>query len=115
MHRQLLQLEGLAVFSLSLYFYWINDFSWLFFFLIILVPDLSAIGYLMNHKSGALLYNIFHTYLLSLLIIFLGGFLSIPTLLAIGIIWTAHIGIDRAFGFGLKYPTSFQENHLKQM
>ncbi|TME29762.1 MAG: DUF4260 family protein, partial [Chloroflexi bacterium] len=29
-----------------------------------------------------------------------------------GAILIAHIGIDRASGFGLKYATSFQDTHL---
>ena len=28
------------------------------------------------------------------------------------LIWAAHIGFDRALGYGLKYPTSFGETHL---
>jgi hypothetical protein len=28
------------------------------------------------------------------------------------LIWTAHIGFDRALGIGLKYPTGFGDTHL---
>jgi hypothetical protein len=31
---------------------------------------------------------------------------------ALGLLWLAHIGMDRAFGFGLKYPDSFRHTHL---
>lgn len=34
---------------------------------------------------------------------------------AIGIIWSAHIGMDRMFGFGLKYSTGFNDNHLNRI
>lgn len=115
MNKLILHLEGLAIFSLSLYVYWLNDFSWLLFFILLLAPDVSAIGYLVNNQFGALLYNLFHTYVFSLLTIFLGWLFSIPVLLAVGMSWTAHIGMDRTFGFGLKYPTSFQDNHLNRM
>lgn len=27
-------------------------------------------------------------------------------------IWAAHIGFDRALGYGLKYPTGFADTHL---
>ena len=30
----------------------------------------------------------------------------------IALIWGAHIGIDRLFGYGLKYPTGFKDTHL---
>ena len=49
------------------------------------------------------------------LAIFLGLFLSNATFLAIGIIWMAHIGMDRLVGFGLKYPTHFKDNHLNRL
>jgi len=28
------------------------------------------------------------------------------------LVWTSHIGFDRALGYGLKFPTSFHETHL---
>lgn len=34
------------------------------------------------------------------------------TLLAIAIIWAAHIAFDRAVGYGLKYETGFNDTHL---
>src|SRR5699024_10432318 len=115
MAKKILHLEGLAVFGLSLYLYWLNDYSWLLFFLLILAPDLSMIGYLVNDAFGAKLYNLFHTYIISLAVIFIGMFFSNSTLLAVGIIWTAHIGMDRLVGYGLKYPTHFKDNHLNQL
>jgi hypothetical protein len=29
-----------------------------------------------------------------------------------GAILIAHVGMDRALGYGLKFPTSFQDTHL---
>lgn len=115
MNKKILHLEGLTVFGLSLYLYWLNDFSWLLFFLLILAPDFSMVGYLFNPSFGAKLYNIFHTYVISLLIIFFSLIFSNSTLLAVGIIWTAHIGMDRMVGYGLKYPTHFKDNHLNRL
>jgi Domain of unknown function (DUF4260) len=40
---------------------------------------------------------------------FVGG---APLLTAVGLIWIAHIGFDRALGYGLKYPTRFGDTHL---
>jgi hypothetical protein len=28
------------------------------------------------------------------------------------VLLVAHVGMDRAFGYGLKYPTAFQDTHL---
>jgi len=115
MIKRLLHLEGFAVFGLSLYLYWLNDYSWLFFFLLILAPDLAMLGYLLNNEFGAKLYNLFHTYFVSLFVILLGLFFSNSTILVAGIIWTAHIGMDRMVGYGLKFPTHFKDNHLNQL
>ena len=41
-----------------------------------------------------------------------GFFAGVPIAAAGGLIWTAHIGFDRALGYGLKYPTGFGDTHL---
>ncbi len=41
--------------------------------------------------------------------------LSLPLLLAIGLIWIAHIGMDRMMGYGLKYPTQFKDTHFSRV
>jgi Domain of unknown function (DUF4260) len=33
----------------------------------------------------------------------------------VGLIWLAHIGIDRVLGYGLKYPTGFKDTHLSRV
>ena len=33
-------------------------------------------------------------------------------LLSLSLIWVAHIGADRALGYGLKYSSAFQDTHL---
>jgi hypothetical protein len=35
--------------------------------------------------------------------------------LQVRLIWLAHIGLDRAVGYGLKYPTAFKETHLQRV
>jgi hypothetical protein len=35
--------------------------------------------------------------------------------LQLALIWLAHIGADRALGYGLKYPTRFQDTHLQRV
>jgi hypothetical protein len=41
-----------------------------------------------------------------------GFALASPLTLSIALIWLAHIGIDRALGFGLKYSAGFGFTHL---
>ena len=41
-----------------------------------------------------------------------GWYLAIPVLGLAGAILVAHTGGDRLLGYGLKYPTSFQDTHL---
>lgn len=115
MNKILLHVEGLVVFALCLYFYGYYEFSWLLFIVLLFVPDIAMVGYFINYKIGAIIYNLIHTYSLSLIIVFIGFILSMPIMLAIGIIWTAHIGMDRMFGFGLKYPTSFKDTHFDRV
>ncbi|GGB60183.1 DUF4260 family protein [Virgibacillus dakarensis] len=115
MNKILLHLEGFAILVLSLYFYGYNQFSWLWFFVFLLAPDISMLGYALNNKAGAIIYNIFHTYSLSAGTILIGLIGSNQTILAIGLILTAHIGMDRMFGYGLKYPTVFNDTHLNRV
>lgn len=115
MPKVLLHLEGLVVLLGCFLFYQLGEFSWLMFILLLFVPDLSALGYLINIRTGALLYNIVHTYIFSLTLILLGFLFVHATLLAVGLIFTAHIGLDRLCGFGLKYPTQFKDTHLNRL
>ena len=43
----------------------------------------------------------------------LAGFIAVlQALTAAGLILTAHIGLDRALGYGLKYSTAFGHSHI---
>jgi hypothetical protein len=42
----------------------------------------------------------------------LGG---MPALLPVALIWLAHIGFDRALGYGLKYAGGFSQTHLGKL
>ena len=53
-----------------------------------------------------------HTYLGPVALLGATAVLAMPTGLSIALIWAAHIGIDRALGFGLKYPDAFSSTHL---
>mgnify|MGYP001384008110 CR=1 FL=1 len=115
MNKIFLHLEGFAILLLSLYVYSYFEFSWLWFFVLLFTPDLSMVGYLVNTKVGAVLYNLIHTYSLSVGMIIFGLLLPSSSVLAAGLILSAHIGMDRMVGFGLKYPTDFKDTHLNRV
>lgn len=111
--RHLLRLEGLCVLLASLLAY--DSFAtsgWGLFALCFLVPDLSLLGYAAGPRLGAVLYNCAHSYVGAVVCLAAGVFFGIPGLLSAGLIWTAHIGFDRALGYGLKYGQGFRLTHL---
>ncbi len=108
-------MEGLAVLVMSICFYAYFDFSWILFFILLFTPDLSMFGYAVNTRIGAIIYNVFHSYIVPIVIILLALLIMYSVLLAIGIIWIAHIGMDRMLGYGLKYPTDFKDTHLQRV
>ena len=78
----------------------------------ILSPDLSIAGYAAGPRIGAVVYNLAHNLVVALAALGLGFLVASTPLVLTGAILMAHIGMDRASGFGLKYATSFQDTHL---
>lgn len=115
MVKKFLHIEGLMVLLAMIYIYSLYEFSWWIFLLFILSPDVSMLAYLIDDRVGAKVYKLFHTYTLSIFMILLAIFLKSETLMMIGSIWTAHIGMDRLFGYGLKYTSSFKATHLQKV
>ncbi len=113
----ILRLEGLALALACVWLYALFHQGWWLFALLILAPDLSMLGYLAGPKIGAAIYNAVHSWVLVVVLFFLafypgGGdtfYLSLPFILG------AHIGIDRALGFGLKHRTGFKDTHLGRL
>jgi hypothetical protein len=110
--RTLMRSEGLVLFVVALALYWKADQSWWMFLYLILVPDLSMLGYVAGPRFGALCYNTAHSTIGPLLTAGLGLMTGWMLLTGIGLIWAAHVGIDRALGYGLKYPSAFRDTHL---
>ncbi len=107
----LLRLEGLAVFAASLAAFHVLGGNWWLFALLLLAPDLAMLGGLAGPRFGAPLYNYAHTYSLPLALGGAAWFAGATWLVPFALIWAAHIGMDRALGYGLKYD-SFNETHL---
>ncbi|HWZ41369.1 MAG TPA: DUF4260 domain-containing protein [Bradyrhizobium sp.] len=110
--RILLRLEGLTLFAGMVLLYGVWGGSWWVFALLFFAPDLSFIAYLADPKTGAAVYNAAHSYMLPVALMTLGFALPEPLTLSIAMIWLAHIGIDRALGYGLKYEAGFGFTHL---
>ena len=108
----LLRLEGLAVLAAAVAVYAFIGGSWPLFALLLLAPDLAMIGYRFGPAVGAAAYNAVHTYLAPAALGAAGLALGAPTMQALALIWIAHIGLDRALGYGLKYATGFGDTHL---
>ncbi|MEZ4594643.1 MAG: DUF4260 domain-containing protein [Chloroflexota bacterium] len=111
----LLRLEGTAVLITALILYAQNGFSWWQFALLLLTPDLAALGYLHSEAVGSLFYNMAHTYVLPLTLGLLAMLLNFELGGQLAIIWLAHIGMDRLFGYGLKYPDGFKITHFTKV
>lgn len=80
--------------------------------LALLAPDLAMAGYLAGPRVGAAVYNAAHLYAGGLVLALLGLLAGAPAIVAAGAVWIAHVGVDRALGYGLKLPTGFRDTHL---
>jgi hypothetical protein len=85
------------------------------FVVLLLAPDIGMLGYVRDTRVGAAAYNLFHTYLAPMLAGAAGVVTGTTLLQSLALIWLAHIGGDRALGYGLKYPTTFKDTHLQRL
>ncbi|WP_420317356.1 DUF4260 domain-containing protein [Ekhidna sp.] len=110
--KNLIRLEELVMFLLSIYLFSFLDYAWWIYLLLILTPDIGMLGYLINAQVGALTYNMFHHKGIALFIGFMGLWWSIPELQLASIILFGHASMDRIFGYGLKFSDNFKHTHL---
>ena len=110
--RSWLRLEGLAAFGAGLVLFWVSGGNWLFFVPLLLLPDISMVGYLVGPRVGAVSYNLVHNWALGFGALLVGMWLDSSTVLLLAGLLIAHVGMDRALGYGLKSPHSFRDTHL---
>jgi hypothetical protein len=110
--KTLLKLEELFLFGLSLLLFSRLGYSWGWYALLFLTPDLSMIAYLRNPRFGSWTYNLIHHKGLAVMLYVLGYLLAIPALQFAGTLLLGHSSLDRVFGYGLKYPDAFKNTHL---
>lgn len=108
----LLRLEGAALLALGLLLYWKIGGNWLVFALLLLVPDAGMLGYLVDARVGAAIYNLVHIILFPVILGAGGIIIGNINLESLALIWFAHINMDRMVGYGLKLPSGFKHTHL---
>lgn len=109
-----LRLEGLLLCIVTLILYFSYGGTYLGLLLIVL-PDITILGYLKNPKIGSVIYNLGHTYLAPTICLVMALYLGKLWGLLFALLWFAHIGIDRALGLGLKFPDGFKNTHLGKL
>lgn len=110
--NQLLKVEEAAQWALSIFLFSQLPYAWWWYPALILLPDLSMIGYAFNTRVGASLYNVFHHKALGVVLGVLGFGVGSSALMLAGIILFGHSAMDRMLGYGLKYNDSFKHTHL---
>jgi len=108
----LLRAEQVAIFLAGIVVYLANGGNALWLVPALLAPDLSMVGYVGGPRLGAITYNAAHNLVLALALTGLGWWASLGWLVLAGAVLLAHVGADRALGYGLKLPSDFRDTHL---
>jgi hypothetical protein len=111
----LLRLEGLGLLAGAVVLYFHADYPWWLLLVLALAPDLAMVGYLAGVRVGAAAYDAAHTTVLPIALGLVGVLAERDLSVQLALIWLAHIGADRALGYGLKYPTHFKDTHLQRV
>ncbi len=110
--KTLIRLEEFAFFLFSIYLFSLLAYPWWVFPVLLFVPDLGMLGYLAGPGLGAVIYNFVHHRGLALIYYVAGLALALPPLALAGVIIFGHSSLDRALGYGLKFPDAFAHTHL---
>ncbi|HVM88720.1 MAG TPA: DUF4260 domain-containing protein [Puia sp.] len=113
--KNILKLEELAMFLFSIYLFNQLHFSWWWYLILILLPDISMAGYIINNTIGAACYNTAHHKGVALIVYMVGLCLHHESIQLAGIILFGHSSMDRIMGYGLKYDKGFKFTHLGEI
>jgi uncharacterized protein DUF4260 len=108
----ILRVESVAIFVAGVLLFLQLNGNALWLLPVLLAPDLSMVGYLGGPRLGAFTYNLAHSFVTALVALAVGWFVPIAPLALAGAILVAHVGMDRALGYGLKLPSDFRDTHL---
>jgi hypothetical protein len=112
---KMLRVEGLITMIIALVAAIYCKTHWLLILALFFTFDITLLGYKINPRIGAIMYNIGHTLSLPLPLLMLGIILQVPLLISICLLWIGHIGYDKMLGFGLKYPEKFEDTYLQHV
>ena len=107
-----LRAESLAIFIAGVVLFLELNGNALWLLPLLLAPDVSMVGYLAGPRLGAITYNLVHNLVTALVLLAIGWFAPVAPLALAGAVLLAHVGMDRALGYGLKLPTDFKDTHL---
>ncbi len=110
--KNIIKLEELAMFALSIWALTYLHADWWYYLLLLLGPDISMLGYLGGNVIGAFTYNFFHHKAVSIILFVAGVIWTQPYLQLTGIILFGHSSMDRSLGYGLKLKEGFKHTHL---
>ncbi len=110
-----LRIEGAALFVGAVVLYFHADYAWWLFLVLLLAPDVAGAGYLLGPRIGAATYDFGHLEAFPIALAVIGVVADSDVCVKLALIWLAHIGMDRAVGYGLKYPTRFKDTHLQRV
>ncbi len=110
--KNIIKLEEMAMFGLSVYALSLFHVDWWWYLIILLGPDISMLGYFAGNKVGAACYNLFHHKGVAASIFLTGLLMPNEWLQVIGIVLFGHSSMDRSFGYGLKTGEGFKYTHL---
>lgn len=110
--RTWLRLEGLTLLIGALAGFATTAEAWWLVPALLLLPDVAALGYLWSTRVGAHLYNLTHAAPMPAVLAGIGLWQHQSLVLATALIWLAHIGMDRALNYGLKYHDASRHTHL---
>lgn len=100
--------DAAALFGVTLWACGATHISWLGFFALFLVPDLSMIGYVFGPRVGAVTYNAGHLYAWPVGLLAAGLTCHSPWTTTAALSWIAHIAFDNVVGYGLKTRVGFE-------
>jgi hypothetical protein len=113
--RIFLVLESVVIFLGSFLIYLLLGGNWIIFLVLLFSPDIFMVGYLKNSRIGSIIYNIGNVYAWAIVSIIIGILIDFNLLILFSLIWMAHIIMDRAMGYGLKYPSDFEDTHMQRI
>jgi hypothetical protein len=112
---KLLKAEGFTEGCLGVAVFATTGESWWLFALLALAPDLAMLGYVIGPRVGAISYNLAHSTIGPAVLAIVALALDVPVGIAVAAVWFAHIGFDRALGYGLKSTAAFKSTHLGEL